>query len=58
MREGVAIMELEQVDVSISGNATNMIKFQHPVAGAYKKKCVESGNGISRARPAAESDGR
>ncbi len=36
-------MELEQVDVSISGNATNMIKFQHPVAGAYKKKCVESG---------------
>lgn len=37
MREGVAIMEHEEVDVSISGNGTNMVKFQHPVAGAYKK---------------------
>ena len=37
MREGVAIMEAERVDISISGNATNMIRFQHPVAGAYKR---------------------
>ncbi len=43
MREGVAIMEHEDVDVSISGNATNMIKFQHPVAGTYKKLCNEKG---------------
>lgn len=43
MREGVAIMELEQVDVSISGNATNMIRFQHPVAGTYKRNCIISG---------------
>lgn len=43
MREGVAIMELEDVDVSISGNATNMIRFQHPVAGAYKKICNDKG---------------
>lgn len=44
MREGVAIMALENVDVSISGNATNMVKFQHPVAGAYKKLCNETGH--------------
>lgn len=43
MREGVAIMKLEQVDISISGNGTNMIKFQHPVAGAYKKYCMDTG---------------
>jgi hypothetical protein len=43
MREGVAIMEYEDVDVSISGNATNMIRFQHPVAGAYKKICNDKG---------------
>lgn len=43
MREGVAIMEYENVDVSISGNGTNMIKFQHPVAGTYKKVCQEKG---------------
>lgn len=43
MREGVAIMRLEKVDVSISGNATNMIRFQHPVAGAYKKWCNDNG---------------
>lgn len=57
MREGVAIMIHEGVDVSISGNATNMIRFQHPVAGAYKKYCVDnnrryfacaSGGGIGR----------
>jgi hypothetical protein len=43
MKEGVAIMEHENVDVSISGNATNMIRFQHPVAGAYKKICNDKG---------------
>ena len=43
MREGVAIMIHEGVDVSISGNATNMVKFQHPVAGAYKKYCNDHG---------------
>jgi hypothetical protein len=43
MREGVAIMRLEEVDVSISGNATNMIRFQHPVAGSYKKWCNDNG---------------
>lgn len=57
MREGVAIMELEDVDISISGNATNMIRFQHPVAGTYKRKCLlkgknyfacASGGGIGR----------
>lgn len=42
-REGIAIMEHEDVDVSISGNATNMIRFQHPVAGAYKKICNDNG---------------
>ena len=57
MREGVAIMIHAGVDVSISGNATNMIRFQHPVAGTYKKYCndnnrkyfaVASGGGIGR----------
>ncbi|HHX70392.1 MAG TPA: GGGtGRT protein [Gallicola sp.] len=43
MREGVSIMELEDVDISISGNATNMIKFQHPVCGTYKKVCNDKG---------------
>lgn len=42
-REGIAIMEQEEVDVSISGNATHMIRFQHPVAGAYKKYCNDNG---------------
>lgn len=41
-REGIAIMTHEQVDVSISGNATHMIRFQHPVAGAYKKYCSDN----------------
>ena len=43
MREGVAIMVHEGVDVSITGNATNMIKFQHPVSGTYKKYCNDHG---------------
>ena len=41
--EGVAIMWKEGVDVSITGNSTNPTRFQHPVAGTYKKECVERG---------------
>lgn len=43
VREGVAIMHHEGVDVSITGNSTNSTRFQHPVAGTYKKECVEQG---------------
>ena len=43
VREGVAIMWQEGVDVSITGNSTNPTRFQHPVAGTYKKECVERG---------------
>jgi len=43
VREGVAIMHHEGVDVSITGNSTNPTRFQHPVAGTYKKECVELG---------------
>lgn len=43
VQEGVAIMRLEGVDVSITGNSTNPTRFQHPVAGTYKKWCVENG---------------
>ena len=43
VREGVAIMHYEGVDVSITGNSTNPTRFQHPVAGTYKKECVELG---------------
>lgn len=43
VREGVAIMHLEDVDVSITGNSTNPTRFQHPVAGTYKKECYEKG---------------
>ncbi|MHC4884370.1 MAG: GGGtGRT protein [Planctomycetota bacterium] len=43
VREGVAINHLEGVDVSITGNSTNPTRFQHPVAGTYKKECVEQG---------------
>ena len=43
VREGVAIMNLESVDVSITGNSTNPTRFQHPVAGTYKKECLEQG---------------
>lgn len=43
VREGVAIMHLEGVDVSITGNSTNPTRFQHPVAGTYKKECLEQG---------------
>ena len=41
--EGVAIMRLENVGVSITGNSTNPTRFQHPVAGTYKKWCQENG---------------
>lgn len=43
VREGVAIMRFEGVDVSITGNSTNPTRFQHPVAGTYKKECIEQG---------------
>lgn len=43
VREGVAILHKEGVDVSITGNSTNPTRFQHPVAGTYKKECVEQG---------------
>ena len=43
VNEGVAIMKFEDVDVSITGNSTNPTRFQHPVAGTYKKLCVENG---------------
>lgn len=57
VREGVAILHLEGVDVSITGNSTNPTRFQHPVAGTYKKECqllgkkyfsVASGGGTGR----------
>ena len=41
--EGVAIMHKEGVDVSITGNSTNPTRFQHLVAGTYKKECIEQG---------------
>ncbi len=44
VREGVAIMAKEGVDVSITGNSTNPTRFQHPVAGTYKKECMEKGH--------------
>ena len=43
VNEGVAIMKAEKVDVSITGNSTNPTRFQHPVAGTYKKWAVENG---------------
>ena len=57
VREGVAIMHMEGVDISITGNSTNPTRFQHPVAGTYKKECtlmgkpyfsVASGGGTGR----------
>ena len=43
VREGVAIMHLEGVDVAITGNSTNPTRFQHPVMGVYKKECLLTG---------------
>ena len=57
VREGVAILQFEKVDVSITGNSTNPTRFQHPVVGTYKKECnlmgkkyfsVASGGGTGR----------
>lgn len=57
IREGVSIMEHEDVDVSITGNGTNMVRFTHLVAGTYKRNCnikgknyfaCASGGGIGR----------
>lgn len=57
VREGIAIMEKEEVDISISGNGTNMVRFSHIVAGGYKRNCIlrgkkyfacASGGGIGR----------
>ena len=43
VREGVAIMWHENVDISITGNSTNPTRFQHPTAGTYKKERLEAG---------------
>jgi hypothetical protein len=43
VREGVAVMWKEGVDISITGNSTNPTRFQHPVAGTYKKERLEQG---------------
>ena len=43
VQEGVAIMHHENVGVSITVNSTNPTRFQHPVAGTYKKECIEQG---------------
>ena len=43
VNEGVAVMRHESVDVSITGNSTNPTRFQHPVAGTYKKWAIENG---------------
>ena len=43
VREGVAVMWQEDVDISITGNSTNPTRFQHPVAGTYKKERIEAG---------------
>ena len=43
VREGVAVMWHENVDISITGNSTNPTRFQHPVAGTYKKERIEAG---------------
>ena len=43
VREGVAINHHEGVDISITGNSTNPTRFQHPVAGTYKKECIQQG---------------
>lgn len=43
VREGVAIMHHENVDISITGNSTNPTRFQHPVCGTYKKERLEEG---------------
>ena len=54
--EGVAIMKHEGVDVSITGNSTNPTRFQHLVAGTYKKWAIEKTNVISLLLPAVVRD--
>ena len=44
VNEGVAIMQHEKVDVSITGNSTNPVRFQHPVAGIYYRQCQDTGH--------------
>ena len=58
VREGVAINHLEGVDVSITGNSTNPTRFQHPVAGTYKKECIQQGKNYRRSpdEPARRAD--
>ena len=56
VREGVAIMHKEGVDVSITGNSTNPTRFQHPVAGTYKKECIEQGKKYSQLHLVVELD--
>ena len=51
VREGVAIMHLEGVDVAITGNSTNPTRFQHPVVGIYKKECLLAGKNFSPSPP-------
>ena len=53
VNEGVAIMRKEKVQVSITGNSTNPTRFQHPVAGTYKKWCVDNGVKYLGAGPAS-----
>ncbi len=49
-------MWMEDVDVSITGNSTNPTRFQHPVAGTYKKKCIEQGKNISQLHQEEEQE--
>ena len=54
--EGVAIMWKEGVDVSITGNSTNPTRFQHPVAGTYKKSATRKAKNTSPLLPAVVQD--
>ncbi len=54
--EGVAIMWKEGVDVSITGNSTNPTRFQHPVAGTYKKECTKQARNTSPLLPVVVQD--
>ena len=61
VREGVAIMWHENVDISITGNSTNPTRFQHPVAGTYKKERLEAGKkyfSVAWSYPAPGQHGR
>jgi len=58
VREGVAIMHLEGVDVAITGNSTNPTRFQHPVMGVYKKNACWQGRSFFLSLPAVEQEER